>query len=64
MASTVLDPDTGKIVTTFPIGEGVDAIWFDAANRNVLASSSDETLGRGDSGPGFARWQRARLVPA
>ncbi len=40
----VLNPDTGKIVTTFPIGEGVDAIWFDAANQNVLASSSDETL--------------------
>lgn len=40
----VLNPDSGKIVTTFPIGAGVDAIWFDASNKNVLASSSDETL--------------------
>lgn len=40
----VLDADSGKVVTTFPIGAGVDAIWFDALNKNVLASSSDETL--------------------
>jgi DNA-binding beta-propeller fold protein YncE len=40
----VLNPDTGKVVSTFPIGAGVDAIWFDASNRNVFASSSDETL--------------------
>ncbi len=40
----VLNPDTGKVVTTFPIGAGVDAVWFDARNQNLLASSSDETL--------------------
>lgn len=40
----VMDVDSGKVVTTFPIGAGVDAVWFDPGNNNVLASSSDETL--------------------
>ncbi len=40
----VLNPDSGKVVTTLPIGAGVDAIWFDPATKFVLASSSDETL--------------------
>ena len=40
----VIDPDSGKVVTTLPIGAGVDAIWFDPVTKFLLASSSDETL--------------------
>ena len=40
----VLDPDSGKVVTTFPTGDGVDAAVFDPGPKYVLASGSDETL--------------------
>lgn len=40
----VLNPDTGKVVTTFPTGSGVDAAVFDSANSLVMASGSDGTL--------------------
>jgi DNA-binding beta-propeller fold protein YncE len=40
----VVSSDTGKVVTTFPIGEGVDAAGFDAAKGNVFASCGDGTL--------------------
>jgi len=40
----VLDPDAGKVVTTLPTGDGVDAVAFDAANKYVFASGSDETV--------------------
>jgi len=40
----VLNPDTGKVVTTLPTGDGVDAVAFDPANKYVFASGSDETL--------------------
>lgn len=40
----VLNPDTGKVVTTLATGDGVDAVAFDPANKYVFASGSDETL--------------------
>ena len=40
----VLDPDTGKVMTTLKTGGGVDAAAFDPATRYVFASGSDETL--------------------
>jgi DNA-binding beta-propeller fold protein YncE len=40
----VLNPDTGKVVTTLATGDGVDAVAFDPANKYVFASGSDETV--------------------
>lgn len=40
----VLDPGTGKVVTTLATGDGVDAVAFDPANNYVFASGSDETV--------------------
>ncbi|MBK5255142.1 MAG: YncE family protein [Vicinamibacteria bacterium] len=40
----VLDPDSGKVVTTLPTGSGVDAVAFDPGTRNVFASGSDSTV--------------------
>jgi DNA-binding beta-propeller fold protein YncE len=39
---SVMDADTGKVVTTVPIGEGVDATWFDPGTKNVFNSCGDE----------------------
>lgn len=40
----VVDSSSGKVVTTFPIGEGVDAAAFDPATALVFASCGDGTL--------------------
>jgi DNA-binding beta-propeller fold protein YncE len=40
----VLDADTGKILATFPIGEGNDAVKFDPVTRLAFASNGDGTL--------------------
>ena len=40
----VVDPDSGKVVTTFPTGAGVDAAAFDPETKYVFASASDQTL--------------------
>jgi DNA-binding beta-propeller fold protein YncE len=40
----VVSSETGKVVTTFPIGEGVDAAAFDPASGLVFASCGDGTL--------------------
>jgi DNA-binding beta-propeller fold protein YncE len=40
----VLNPDTGKVVTTLATGEGVDAVAFDPATKFVFASASDGTM--------------------
>lgn len=36
--------DTGKVVTTVPIGQGVDANGFDAKEANAFSSNGDGTL--------------------
>jgi DNA-binding beta-propeller fold protein YncE len=40
---SVIDISTGKIVQTLPIGTGVDAVIYDAANKVVIASNGDGT---------------------
>ncbi len=40
----VIDADNGKIVTTVPIGEGVDANRFDPGTQLAFASTGDGTL--------------------
>jgi DNA-binding beta-propeller fold protein YncE len=38
----VMDADTGKVVTTVPIGGGVDATWFDPGTKYVLNSCGQD----------------------
>jgi DNA-binding beta-propeller fold protein YncE len=40
----VMDSDTGKVVTTVPIGDGVDANRFDPETNLVFSSNGDGTL--------------------
>lgn len=40
---SVLDAATGKIITTVPIGAGVDAVIYDAADKLVFISNADAT---------------------
>ncbi len=40
---SVVDINNGKIVTTVPIGAGVDAVVYDAANKLVTVSNADGT---------------------
>jgi DNA-binding beta-propeller fold protein YncE len=40
----VMNSDTGKVVTTVPIGDGVDAIRFDPDTKDVFSSNGDGTL--------------------
>ena len=41
---TVMDADTGKIITTVPIGQGVDANAFDPKTHLAFSSNGDGTL--------------------
>jgi len=40
----IMDADSGKVVATVPIGEGVDANSFDPATQLAFASNGDGTL--------------------
>jgi hypothetical protein len=40
----VVDAESGKVVTTVPIGKGVDGAAFDASEGNVFTSNGDGTL--------------------
>jgi protein-tyrosine-phosphatase len=40
---SVIDITSGKVVQTLPIGAGVDAVIYDAANKLVIASNGDGT---------------------
>jgi YVTN family beta-propeller protein len=40
----VVDPDTGRVVKTLPIGEHVDATVLDAANHLIFAPTGDGVL--------------------
>jgi DNA-binding beta-propeller fold protein YncE len=40
----ILDADTGKVITTEPIGKGVDAVCFDPESQNAFSSNGDGTL--------------------
>jgi hypothetical protein len=39
-----MNADTGKVVSTIPIGDGVDAIRFDPGKQLVFASNGEGTL--------------------
>jgi DNA-binding beta-propeller fold protein YncE len=41
---TVMDAGNGKVITTLPIGERVDAVAFDADNKLIFASNWDGTV--------------------
>lgn len=40
---SVVDISTGKVIQTLPIGAGVDAVEYDAANKLVFVSNGDGT---------------------
>lgn len=40
---SVIDVTTGKVTQTLPIGAGVDAVIYDAANKLVIVSNGDAT---------------------
>ena len=40
----VMDADSGKVITTLPIGDRVDAVAFDADNQLIFASNGDGTI--------------------
>ena len=40
----VMDADDGKVLTTLPIGERVDAVAFDPDNKLIFASNWDGTV--------------------
>ncbi|HKW88819.1 MAG TPA: hypothetical protein VJN21_08690 [Candidatus Acidoferrales bacterium] len=40
----IVNADTGKVITTLPIGQGVDATRFDAGTGYAFASNGDGTL--------------------
>lgn len=40
----VSDYQTGKVITTVPIGKGVDSTSFDPATKDIFASNGDGTL--------------------
>jgi len=41
---SVVDIRSGKVITTLPIGAGVDAVVYDAAGKLIFASNGDATL--------------------
>jgi hypothetical protein len=50
---TVLDTESGKVIATIPIGEGVDGNGFDAGTRWAFSSNGEGTLTvAGESSPG------------
>jgi DNA-binding beta-propeller fold protein YncE len=40
---TVLDANTGKVITTLPIGAGVDAVCYDPETKLIFCSCGDGT---------------------
>ncbi len=40
----VMDASNGKVITTPPIGEGVDAAVFDSSTRRAFSSNGDGTV--------------------
>jgi DNA-binding beta-propeller fold protein YncE len=40
----ILDAQNGKVITTLPIGDGVDGAAFDADNERAYSSNGDGTL--------------------
>jgi len=62
---SVLDAETGKVITTVPIGAGVDAVIYDAVNKLVFVSNADATatIIRQESADKYAVVQTLTTVP-
>jgi len=41
---SVVDAESGKVITTLPIGAGVDAVVYDASTKTIFVSNGDATL--------------------
>jgi hypothetical protein len=39
-----MDANNGKVITTLPIGDGVDAVAYDPADKLIFASNRDGTI--------------------
>ncbi len=60
----VVDPDSGKVVKTLPIGEHVDATIYDAANHLIFAPTGDGmlTVVRQDSADAYSIVENAKTM--
>jgi YVTN family beta-propeller protein len=60
----VVDPDSGKVIQTLPIGVHVDATVFDPANHIIFASTGDGflTVVRQDSADKYTVVENARTM--
>ncbi len=60
----VVDPDSGKVIKTLPIGEHVDATVFDAANRLIFAPTGDGflTIIRQDSADAYTLVENVKTM--
>src|SRR5262249_27484937 len=60
----VVDPDTGKVIKTLPIGEHVDATIFDPTNHLIFASTGDGvlTIVRQDSSDAYSIVENAKTL--
>lgn len=61
----ILNADNGKVVTTLPIGEGVDANVFDVDTQRLFSSQTDGTLTiiKVEAGDKFSVEQNATTLP-
>jgi DNA-binding beta-propeller fold protein YncE len=62
----ILDADTGKIITTLPIGTGVDGAFFNPATMEAFSSQGDGTLTviKENSPTSFAVEQNVETMPS
>jgi YVTN family beta-propeller protein len=61
----VMDADTGKVITTLPIGDHVDATAFDAETRLILNSNGEGTITviRQDSPDKYSPVETVKTLP-
>ena len=61
----VVNADTGKVITTLPIGDGVDADRFDPDNKLAFASCGEGvlTVVKEDSPDKFSVAQNVKTEP-
>lgn len=62
---SVVDIATGKVITTLPIGAGVDAVIYDAADKLIFVSNGDATatIIRQESADKYSVIQTLTTVP-
>lgn len=62
---SVVDAKNGKVITTVPIGAGVDAVAYDAANKLIFVSNGDgtATIIRQESADKYSVVQTLQTVP-